>query len=148
MIDPGPKRARSSSPAGAGRRIARIRSISGLAVTTEAASANPGSPRCITKAEWRKIKPNMTRAKVKRIAGINGKVTSRSEDADGNVDMQVEYRQCKRNGKPAFPWNVTWVEFDNYKDNPDYWNFDLNDNRMYLCTPMLVSSRNTWYSIY
>jgi hypothetical protein len=100
-----------------------------LLITPHADAAAPRSPKCITKAEWRKIKPNMTRAKIKRITGFNGKMnqSSTTEKADGGTDMIVDYRQCTSRGKPSRDkCDTVYVAFSNYTyrdvyDADGYW---------------------------
>jgi Ni/Co efflux regulator RcnB len=93
-----------------------------LALNATPAQADPGSPKCMTLTEWRKIKANdtMSRAKVKQITGIYGKVTNRSYFSDGTAEIDVDYRQCLRNGRPAPAYNTVWLSYDNYHYSADY----------------------------
>ncbi len=93
-----------------------------LAFNAAPAQADAGSPKCMTLNEWRKIKDNdtMSRAKVKQITGIYGKVTNRSYYSDGTAAIDVDYRQCLRNGRPAPAYNTVWLNFDNYHYSADY----------------------------
>ena len=86
------------------------------------AQADAGSPKCMTLREWRKIKDNdtMSRAKVRQITGIYGKVTNRAYYSDGTAEFDVDYRQCLRSGRPAPAYNTVWLSFDNYHYSWDY----------------------------
>lgn len=95
----------------------------GIVGSAETAQALPGSPKCMTFKEWRQIKANdtMSRAKVKRITGIWGRVTNRTYYGDGTRSVDIDYRQCKPNRKPApGSWNTVWLSFDNYHYSRDY----------------------------
>jgi hypothetical protein len=92
-----------------------------VTLAAPAANADAGSPKCMTKAEWRKIKDGMTRAKVKQITGIRGKFTNRTDYSDGTASIDVDYKQCRANGSPApGSWNTVWISYDNYRYNYDY----------------------------
>ncbi len=96
------------------------------------AQAAPGSPRCMTKGEWNNIHDGMTRARVKQITGNWGKVTDRAYYGDGTRWVNVEFRQCKRNGKPARSWNNVGISFSTeilYGKNVwnPYLDYDCND---------------------
>lgn len=72
-----------------------------LAVTTSAplvalapaAHADAGSPGCVTKAEYRKVKKGMTPTQVKNRFGTNGKITS-TFNFDGYRSLTREYKAC------------------------------------------------------
>ena len=85
-----------------------------IVLTATPAQADPGSPRCMTKAEWYKIKEGQRRATVTRITGITGKVNFRSYSSDGSVYTSVDYRQCLRTGKPASRWSTVTIDFDTF----------------------------------
>ena len=110
-----------------------------LAVATPA-HADAGSPKCVTKAEWRKIKTGMTRAKVKRITGIAGKVAPYSPLIYGDgwsKDVDIEYRQCKPNGKPApGSWNTVTMSYENYD-----WSIDSIEN---VWHPLWIEYKGGW----
>ncbi len=92
-----------------------------VALTAAPAQADRGSPKCMTKAEWRKIDTGMSRARVKKIVGINGRVEYRTDYSDGTISKDVYYRQCRANGKPARgSWNTVWLSYDNYEYDDDY----------------------------
>jgi hypothetical protein len=110
-----------------------------VALTAAPASADPGSPKCMTKAEWRKVKPGMTRAQVKRITGIKGRTTDRTDYSDGSITKYVDYRQCRKNGKRASKYNTVWLSFDNYEYDRDY---DL------YFTAFRVDYKGAWHSIF
>jgi hypothetical protein len=102
---------------------ASVVSMIGIVSTAESAQALPGSPKCMTFREWKLIKANdtMGRAKVKRITGIWGRVTDRTYYSDGTRSVDVDYRQCWRNGQPARgSWNTVWLSYDNYHYSWDY----------------------------
>jgi hypothetical protein len=106
------------------------------AIATGKAEADVGSPQCMTKAEWFKIKNGMTRAKVRQITGITGKVTNTSYYSDGTKSVDVDYRQCKRNGQPApGSWNTVWISYDNYR-------YDRNWNL--VRTGLQVDYKGSW----
>jgi hypothetical protein len=106
------------------------------AISTGKAEADVGSPQCMTKAEWFKIKNGMTRAKVRQITGISGKVTNTSYYSDGTKSVDVDYRQCKRNGQPApGSWNTVWISYDNYR-------YDRNWNL--VRTGLQVDYKGSW----
>jgi hypothetical protein len=120
--------------------IAGVIAIAGLTLTTGTANAAVASPRCITKAEWRLIKPGMTRAQVTRIVDYPGRVTSRMIYGDGwSTDIDVEYRQCRADGTRAASWNTTWMSFDNYD-----WTMEIAND----WHPMSVSYKGGWYTLY
>lgn len=103
--------------------FAGILTITGVTLAAAPANAAKGSPKCMTFSEWRKIKANdtMTRAMVKRITGISGKVTNRTYYGDGTYSVDIDYRQCLKNGKPARgSWNTVWLSYDNYHYSWDY----------------------------
>lgn len=105
----------------------------GIAGTTGTAQALAGSPKCMTLKEWRLIKANdtMGRKRVKQITGIWGKVTDRTYYGDGTRSIDVDYRQCKRNGDPApGSWNTVWLSYDNYHYSPDYSDRYLHNMRV------------------
>ena len=70
-------------------------------VVNESANANPGSPGCVTRAEFRKIDTNgwdaTSRARVTAIFGTRGHVTSY-----GSGGTEVEYEPCA--GDPDYSW--------------------------------------------
>jgi len=80
-------------------------------VTPTSANAAPGSPRCMTKYEWNRIHDGQTRARVSQIVGNWGAVTDRTYYGDGTRTVDVSYRQCKANGRPASSWNTVWISF-------------------------------------
>ncbi len=107
-----------------------------LALAAAPAHANPGSPNCMTKAEWFKIKDGMIRDRVRQITGISGKVTNRSYFSDGTRSLDVDYKQCRGNGTPApGSWNTVWISYDNYRCSANY---DV------VMTPMQVDFKGSW----
>ena len=82
--------------------------------TVAPASANPGSPRCITHAEWQRVHPGLTQIKVKRIVGYPGWVHQTWDWSDGRYDTYRRYQKCNRRGNPAGGRrNVVKVKFTN-----------------------------------
>jgi hypothetical protein len=94
-----------------------------LIATATAADANPGSPKCMTKAEWFKIHEGMSRTHVRQITGIPGHQTYSTYYSDGEHDISVEYHQCNGAGKPAKgSWNTVSIDYANghYNNNFDW----------------------------
>jgi hypothetical protein len=109
-----------------------------VTLTATAAEANPGSPNCMTVAEWRKVHKGMSRAKVKRITGIWGNQTGTTLWGGGDKSVDVDYKQCRRNGTPApGSWNTVYISFDNYR-------YDRNYNS--VRTGMNVDYKGSWSS--
>ena len=100
-----------------------------IALTAAPASANPGSPGCMTKAEWYRIHDGQTYPRVKAIVGSGGAYSDRTDYSDGQVDISREFRQCKPNGKPARSWNTVYIDFSNATYDSD-WNMILGQQRL------------------
>jgi hypothetical protein len=92
----------------------------GVALNPSPSSANPGSPQCITKAEWKRLEEGMTRNKVKRITGIWGKTYDSYDYRSGAREISVKYRQCLGNGKPSRGWDFVFVAYSNVR----VWNWN------------------------
>jgi hypothetical protein len=91
-----------------------------IALTAAPALANPGSPGCMTKAEWYRIHEGTYYSRVKAIVGSGGVFVDRTDYADGQIDIEREFRQCKANGKPASSWHTVWISFSNVTYDDDY----------------------------
>ena len=59
------------------------------------ASANDGSGACATRDEYRQVRRGMTSARVGRIFGTNGRITSTS-NYGGYRYVSREYRPCRK----------------------------------------------------
>ena len=74
------------------------------------AEANPGSPGCVTRVEFKRIDTNgrdaHTRDQVTRIFGTRGRITS-----TGSGGTSVEYKTCA--GDPM--WSYASVDFQHRK---------------------------------
>jgi hypothetical protein len=118
---------------------AALVAVAGLALSTGSAdAATPRSPRCMTKAEWRKIQHGMTRTQVRQITGIPGKVTDLTEYEDGTHTLTVGLQQCTRKGRPARgSWNRVSIQFVDYRYDAD-WNL--------IRTPYVVDYKGSWSS--
>jgi len=93
----------------------------GALVAATPANAAPGSPNCMTKAEWFKVHKGMSRDRVHQITGIWGHKTNDTYYSDGEHDIDVNYKQCNRHGRPARgSWNNVWMSFANGHYNNDY----------------------------
>jgi hypothetical protein len=104
-----------------------------VALIAAPANADPGSPKCMTLREWRKVKEGQSQAEVKRITGITGKKSRTSHYSDGTIDFSVEYSQCNRQGRPSgyttslyFATEVTYGAYvwDPYNDYVCDYNYD------------------------
>lgn len=91
-----------------------------VVLSTTSASADPGSPSCMTLREWRKIDDGMTRAQVDRIVGNQGKKGRTTHFSDGTMSYSVDYRQCRANGKPAASWYTASIYFETEVKYGDY----------------------------
>jgi hypothetical protein len=92
-----------------------------VAVVAAPADAAVRSPKCMTKTEWRTLSEGMTRAQVHTATGIWGKQTYRTDYSDGEIDLDYDYRQCNRYGKPVpGSWNTVSINFDNVDYTEDY----------------------------
>src|SRR4051812_29960324 len=89
-----------------------LTALTGIAATGGSASANWGSPKCMTKSEWRQIKNDMPRTEVKRIVGTYGVQPDRTDYSDDPFNISVNYRQCRPNSnKPASRWNTVYISY-------------------------------------
>ena len=114
---------------------AAVVAVSPLALAGTA-HANAGSPNCMTKAEWFKIKDGVTRDRVKQITGFYGKKTNDSYYSDGEHDIDVDYQQCNRYGTPIKgSWNTVWIS---------YANGHYNHNYDWVRGPMEVDYKGSW----
>ena len=88
-----------------------------LAVTSNANAASYNStPRCMTKAEWNRILSDddngmggMSRDQVAAIVGYAARSPTGPTYSDGTADIDVDYRQCLRNGRRSpDAWDYVW----------------------------------------
>ena len=108
--------------------VASLALVPGLALT--AAAADPavaaGTPHCMTKPEWSRVKTNntVTVSELKNRFVDNVKIYSSSQDRDGDRNVYMSVRQCLASGRPAPNWsefhNSVDVYFSNYVYSPDY----------------------------
>jgi hypothetical protein len=79
-----------------------------------------GTPTCMTKSEWYRIKVGMTRAEIKRITGVYGTVSYTTLDANGwEKDVTIDYPQCLSNGKKS-PYSTVYTSWVNYEYGDEY----------------------------
>lgn len=79
-----------------------------------AADAAPGTPGCVTHAEWQyQMHNGLTRQQVANQVGTYGHVDTTYENGDGTKSTYVHFRQCRPSGQPAASWQTVSVEFDN-----------------------------------
>jgi len=90
--------------------LAATATIAAPIAITAPAQANPGSPGCVTRAEFKRVDTNgrdaSTRTQVTRMFGTRGRITS-----TGSGGTSVEYKTCA--GDPM--WSYADVNFDNGK---------------------------------
>lgn len=85
-----------------------------------------GTPHCLTKAEWSRIRTNnaVTVKKFKSTFADHATVYSADQDRNGDRTVYMSVRQCLANGRPAPNWdefhNSVDVYFSNYVYSPDY----------------------------
>jgi len=79
-----------------------------IVATGTAANAIPGTPGCVTRAEFRRVHDGMTRSTVTAKFGTGGHITHESWGSGGH-NVTVEYRTCA--GDPA--WSYAEVDFTN-----------------------------------
>ncbi len=76
--------------------------------------AAPAPAPCMSKIEWNAIHDGMTRAEVAALVGYYGTETSRTEYSDGEIDIDVDYRQCGSTD------GTVWLSFSNWDYDYDY----------------------------
>jgi len=64
-----------------------------------------GSPGCITRAEYKKIHKGMTKAKVKQIAGTNGKREAHASAGGYRTEVR-SYKTCSRSSAVAVSFSA------------------------------------------
>ena len=115
-----------------------IAAVTGPLAVTGAAHADPGSPGCMNKHEWSRIKEGMTRTRVTQVVGSAGHVTWSSLDGDGwSKDVDVNFRQCRRNGTPASSWSTVYMAFSNY-------DYDYPENDWHAMT---LDYKGSWSTV-
>src|SRR5262245_13199870 len=72
--------------------VAAITTLGGISTST---SADDGSGACATRYEFRQVRNGMTQARVGRIFGTNGTITSRG--TLGYRFVNRSYRPCRKN---------------------------------------------------
>jgi hypothetical protein len=68
-----------------------------LAVAPPASAAD--TKNCVTKKEFKKVKPGMDLASVKAKLGAKGRISSQASFPDGDAWVTYSYRQCGRSWK-------------------------------------------------
>jgi len=95
--------------------LVAVAALVGVTAMVSPAQAANSTPYCMTKTEWSRIKPWMTRTQVTRIVGAYGKVTYSHNWGINNWarDITVEYRQCWRGRPSPNVWDTVSNDYTN-----------------------------------